>query len=154
MTEIKIGDKVANFSLPSDNGNVDLSSFEGKNLVIYFYPKDDTPGCTIEAKDFTCVIDDFSQLNTVIIGISRDSITKHKKFKDNHQLKHILLSDVDGEVCQKFGCWVEKSMFGKKYMGIARKTFLLDKERKIVKIWPNVNVKGHVEEVLSAVKKL
>ena len=119
MTILQIGDQVPNFSLPSDDDNIiDIQSFRGKNLVIYFYPKDDTPGCTIEAKDFTCALDEFNSLNTVIIGISRDSVQKHQKFKLKHELKHILLADVDGKICELFGCWVEKSMYGKKYMGI------------------------------------
>lgn len=153
MSELKIGDRLPSFSLPSDHGyNVNVEDLLGKNIVIYFYPKDDTPGCTLEAKDFTCSIDKFEKLNTVIIGISKDSIKKHEKFRNNHQLKHILLSDEDGEVCNKFGCWIEKSMYGKKYMGIARNTFLIDKSGIIKNIWRNVSVKGHVEEVLAKIE--
>lgn len=154
MKELQIGDLVPNFSLTSDQGEIlDIAKYKGKNIVIYFYPKDDTPGCTIEAKDFSCVIDEFNKLNTVVIGISRDSVKKHQKFRSNHDLKHILLADEDGEVCNKFGCWIEKSMYGKKYMGIARRTFLVSSEGVISKIWPDVKIKGHVDEVLAALKQ-
>ena len=153
MMELQTGDSVPNFILPSDkNEMVDISNFKGKNLVIYFYPKDDTPGCTIEAKDFSCAIDEFDKLNTVIIGISRDSVKKHQKFRSNHDLKHILLSDENAEVCQKFNCWVEKSMYGKKYMGIARRTYLVNTVGIIVKIWLDVIIKGHIEEVIMALR--
>ncbi len=153
MSKIFEGGAVPNFSLISDMGeNVDIKSLLGKNIVIYFYPKDDTPGCTLEAKDFSCVLDQFEKLNTVVIGISKDSVTKHQKFKQKYDLKHILLSDEEGKVCEMFGCWVEKSMYGKKYMGIARRTFLIDKNGNISKIWPDVKVTGHVDEVLLKIK--
>lgn len=149
----KIGDIVPNFTLTADDGQeISLSDFKEKKIVIYFYPKDDTPGCTIEAKDFSCLIEEFSKNNTIIIGISKDNIKKHQKFKEKHQLKHILLSDEDGRICEIFGCWIEKSMYGKKYMGIARRTFLLDNERKIIKIWPEVKIAGHAEEVLACTR--
>lgn len=149
----KIGDIIPNFTLPADNGDeISLSNFHNKKIVIYFYPKDDTPGCTIEAKDFSCLIEEFANHNTIIIGISKDNIKKHQKFKEKHDLKHILLSDEDGKICDIFGCWVEKSMYGKKYMGIARRTFLLDNERRIIKIWPEVKISGHAEEVLACVR--
>jgi len=151
--EIVVGDLVPDFTLSSDqNELINIGNFKGKNIVIYFYPKDDTPGCTVEAKDFSCSLDKFTDLNTVIIGISRDSVIKHDKFKAKYELKHILLSDVDGEVCEKFNCWVEKSMYGRKYMGFARKTFLVDTHGKIIKIWPNVKIPGHVEEVIDSIK--
>ena len=124
----------------------------GKNIVIYFYPKDDTPGCTIEAKDFSCAIEQFENLNTVVIGISRDPVKKHEKFKAKYELKHILLADVEGQVCNKFGCWVEKSMYGKKYMGVARRTFLVDTKGIIIKIWPDVKIAGHIEDVIKSIK--
>ena len=145
IKELAVGDHVPNFTLFDDQEQeVNLDDLKGQNIVIYFYPKDDTPGCTIEAKDFSCSLDKFTNLNTVILGISRDSTAKHEKFKSKYELKHILLSDAEGEVCEKFGCWVEKSMYGKKYMGIARKTFLVDSNGIIVKIWPNVKIPGHV----------
>ncbi len=151
--ELAVGDKVPNFTLPSDQDkNISISDFLGKNIVIYFYPKDDTPGCTIEAKDFSCAIEQFENLNTVVIGISRDPVKKHEKFKAKYELKHILLADVEGQVCNKFGCWVEKSMYGKKYMGVARRTFLVDTKGIIIKIWPDVKIAGHIEDVIKSIK--
>lgn len=153
--EISIGDVVSNFTLPSDQGdNIELKSLLGKNVVIYFYPKDDTPGCTIEAKDFSCKLDEFKNLNTIVLGISKDDLKRHEKFRSKYNLEHILLSDVDGKICEEFGCWVEKSMYGKKYMGIARKTFLIDKNGIIKKIWPAVKIEGHVDEVIAAIKAM
>jgi thioredoxin-dependent peroxiredoxin len=153
MNILQVGDKLPSFILPSDQGDdVDISNFSGKkNIVIYFYPKDNTTGCTIEAKDFTNQLDEFVERNTVVIGISRDSIKKHQKFRENHNLKHILLSDADCEVCSKFGCWVEKSMYGKKYMGIERTTFLVNSHGIITKIWSKVKIPGHVQEVISSI---
>ena len=151
--ELAIGDLVPEIILPSDSEeSINISDYKGKHVVIYFYPKDDTPGCTIEAKDFSCNLDKFTALNTIVIGISRDSVKKHQKFKDKYELKHILLSDETGEICEKFNCWVEKSMYGKKYMGIARTTFLIDTNGIISKIWPKVKIDGHVEEVLKAIE--
>lgn len=153
MQELSIGDKIPEFTLSSDGGeDISVSSLRGKNIVIYFYPKDDTPGCTIEAQDFSCAIEKFRDLNTVILGISKDPIKKHEKFRSKYDLKHILLSDVDGKVCEMFNCWIEKSMYGKKYMGIARKTFLIDIMGNIVKIWPNVKIPGHVDDVINSIK--
>lgn len=154
MTDIlKIGDIVPDFTLPSDDGQeITLSSYKGKNIIIYFYPKDDTPGCTIEAKDFSCLLEEFYKTNAIVIGISKDSVKKHQKFKEKHELKHVLLSDEDIRICELFGCWIEKSMYGKKYMGIARRTFLLDNNMKIIKIWPEVKIAGHAEEVLAALR--
>jgi peroxiredoxin Q/BCP len=155
MQELLVGDKIPDFTLPSDLGeDLAISSLRGKKIVIYFYPKDDTPGCTIEAKDFTCAINGFENLNTVVIGISKDSIKKHEKFRSKYELKHILLSDLDGKICEMFNCWIEKSMYGKKYMGVARKTFLIDTMGNIVKIWPNVKIPGHVEDVINSIKGL
>lgn len=155
MKELNIGDLVPDFKLLSDGrGEVDIQNLRGKNVVIYFYPKDDTPGCTIEAKDFSCKLDDFKKVNVEVLGISKDDLKRHEKFRNKYNLEHILLSDVTGEVCEKFGCWVEKSMYGKKYMGIARKTFLIDKNGLIKKIWPAVKINGHVDEVLQAINEL
>lgn len=152
---LEVGSVIADFTLPSDNGkDFSINDFKGRNIVIYFYPKDDTPGCTIEAKDFSCKLDEFEKLNTIIVGISKDPINKHEKFRSKYELKHLLLSDVDGKICEMFNCWVEKSMYGKKYMGIARKTFLIDTNGVIVKIWPNVKIPGHVDDVLSSIKGL
>ena len=125
----------------------------GKKTVIYFYPKDDTPGCTKEAINFSEKIDEFSNLNTQIFGVSRDSFEKHEKFKKKYDLKVNLISD-EGEITEYFGVWVEKSMYGKKYMGIERSTFVIDEQLKILKIWRKVKVSGHVEEVLDFVKNI
>lgn len=153
--ELAIGDLVPNFSLPSDqNGDINLEALRGKNVVIYFYPKDDTPGCTIEAKDFSCSIEEFKKLNTIVLGISKDDLKRHEKFRNKYNLEHVLLSDVSGEICELFSCWVEKSMYGKKYMGIARKTFLIDKNGVLQKIWPAVKIEGHVDEVLSSIREM
>lgn len=152
--ELAIGSNAPGFNLPTDSGeNLSLSEFfDKKNVVLYFYPKDDTPGCTMEAKDFRDKIDDFSSLNTVIIGVSKDSITCHSNFKAKYSLPFYLVSDENAEILKKYGVWVEKSMFGKKYMGIERTTFLIDKQGKVAKVWKNVKVSGHVDEVLEAVK--
>jgi len=125
----------------------------GKKTVIYFYPKDDTPGCTKEAINFSEKINEFSNLNTQIFGVSRDSFEKHEKFKKKYNLKVNLISD-EGEITEYFGVWVEKSMYGKKYMGIERSTFVIDEQLKILKIWRKVKVSGHVEEVLDFVKNI
>ncbi|WP_339045613.1 thioredoxin-dependent thiol peroxidase [Candidatus Mesenet endosymbiont of Agriotes lineatus] len=151
---LKIGDKAPEFELPADNGKIiSLGEFyDQRNLVLYFYPKDDTPGCTIEAKDFRDNIEVFSRLNTVVIGASKDSIRSHINFKTKYSLPFCLISDESTEVLQKYGVWVEKSMFGKKYMGIERATFLIDKLGAIKQIWRNVKVNGHVLEILKEIK--
>ena len=151
---LEIGQLAPDFSLPSDGEEITLSEFKGKNIVLYFYPKDDTPGCTIEAQDFTKRIAEFHKLGSVVFGLSKDSINSHCKFVEKYKLGFNLLSDVKGEVCEAYGVIAEKSMFGKKYLGIDRSTFLIDKLGKIVKIWRSVKVNGHVDEVLEAVKKL
>jgi len=142
-------------SLPRDGGEiVNLSDFSGKKVVLYFYPKDDTPGCTKEAIGFTDMIDDFAAADTVILGVSKDSVKKHDKFVAKHELKIALLSDEDGDVCERYGTWVEKSMYGKTYMGIERATFLIGVDGKIAQVWRKVRVPGHVEEVLEAARAL
>lgn len=154
MSEIKEGLKAPDFLLPDADGNkVSLKQFSGKKIVIYFYPKDMTSGCTKEACDFRDSFPEFEKINAVIIGISKDSVKSHTKFKEKYNLPFILLSDENGEVCQKYGVWKEKSMYGKKYMGIERTTFVLDENRKILKIFPKVKVDGHVDEVLKVVGK-
>lgn len=154
--KLRVGDKAPEFELPADNGQiVSLSQFLGQsNVVLYFYPKDDTLGCTIEAKDFRDNIEEFSKLSTIIIGASRDSIRSHINFKTKYSLPFCLVSDDSTEVLQRYGVWVEKSMFGKKYMGIERATFLIDKSGSIKQIWRNVKVNGHVLEVLKEIKIL
>ena len=142
-------------SLPRDGGEiVNLSDFSGKKVVLYFYPKDDTPGCTKEAIGFTDMIDDFAAADTVILGVSKDSVKKHDKFVAKHELKIALLSDEDGDVCERYGTWVEKSMYGKTYMGIERATYLIGVDGKIAQVWRKVRVPGHVEEVLEAARAL
>lgn len=128
--------------------------FVGKNIVLYFYPKDDTPGCTLEAKDFAVLLPEFIKLNTIVIGISKDNAASHKKFKDKHCLPFPLASDLDGKICEAYGVWVEKSMYGKKYMGIQRSTFIIDKKGVIKRIWRNVSVTDHAQEVLETIKNL
>jgi peroxiredoxin Q/BCP len=151
MSKLKIGDKAPEFLLEiSQDKKVSLGDLKGKYIVLYFYPKDDTPGCTLEAIDFNELLNEFNSLNTVVLGISRDDLKSHGKFKDKYNLKFNLGSDIDGQTCSKYSVWVEKSMFGKKYMGIARTTFLIDPNGKIEKIWPDVSVLGHAQEVLAS----
>ena len=149
-----INDKVEYFELDTDQGKFHSRDYTGKNLVIFFFPKADTTGCTKEAISFSNLINEFEDLNTVVIGISKDTVEKQIKFKSKYDLKCILGSDVEIKICSKFGVWVEKSMYGKKYMGIQRSTFLINTEGKIQHIWNKVKVPGHAEEVLEVVKKL
>jgi peroxiredoxin Q/BCP len=152
--KLEIGQIAPSFSLSSDEGSViELSELKGKNVVLYFYPKDDTPGCTIEAKDFTKKIKEFEKLDCIVLGVSKDSVKSHCKFIEKYDLAFNLLADENQEVCEKYDVIKEKSMFGKKYMGIVRSTFLIDKLGKISHIWRSVKVNGHVEEVLNALPK-
>jgi peroxiredoxin Q/BCP len=149
---IQIGDIAPDFTLQETNGDtVTLSALKGKNVVLYFYPKDDTPGCTVEAIDFSAKIADFDNKNTVVFGISKDDAKCHAKFVNKHSLRVALLADTTTEVCQKYGVWKEKSMMGKKYMGIERATFLVDSTGKIAKIWSKVSVEGHAADVLNSI---
>lgn len=151
----KIGKKVANFSLPSTGDkSLSLDDFKGTNLVIYFYPKDSTPGCTLEGQDFRDNINDFNKSNTAILGVSRDSIKMHENFKAKQEFPFDLLSDADEELCRQFDVIHEKNMYGRKVMGIVRSTFLIDGNGVLQKEWRKVRVKGHVEEVLEAAKAL
>ena len=146
---MKIGEKLNNVKLILEDGkNFSSDEFLGKKLIIYFYPKDDTPGCTKEAIEFSELIEEFKKNNTEIIGISKDSLEKHQKFISKHKLKVKLASDEDLEICKKFGVWVEKSMYGKKYMGIERSTFLFDQNLILIKEWKKVKVNNHAQEVL------
>ena len=149
-----INDKIESFELDTDQGKFYSKDHAGKNLVLFFFPKADTTGCTKEATSFSNLINEFEDLNTIVIGISKDTVEKQIKFKSKYDLKCILGSDVDIKICSKFGVWVEKSMYGKKYMGIQRSTFLINTEQKIQHIWNKVKVPGHAEEVLEIVKKL
>ncbi len=147
---MKIGQKLKDINfITNDNDNFAEKDLVGKKLIIYFYPKDDTPGCTKEAIDFSDHIDKFTEHDSNIFGVSKDTVEKHNKFISKYNLKINLISDVSLEICKKFNTWVEKSMYGKKYMGIERATFVFDKDLVLIKSWRNVKVKGHVDEVLN-----
>lgn len=153
MSELKVGDAAPDFKLPRDGGGeIALNDFKGQKLVVYFYPKDDTPGCTKEACGFKDALEDFNTLNTSVVGISKCSVSKHDKFKAKYDLNFPLASDEDGDACERYGVWVEKNMYGRKYMGIERATFLIDESGKIAQIWRKVKVKDHIEDVRSAVE--
>lgn len=155
MTILREGQTAPAFDMPTDGGeSISLTELKGKHVVLYFYPKDSTPGCTNEAIDFSGLIEEFSEANTIVIGVSRDSVKKHDNFKAKNNLKVILGADLDGAVTEAYGVWVEKSMYGRKYMGIQRATFLIDSQGVIQKIWPKVKVKGHAGEVLDAARAL
>ncbi len=150
---IKEGQKAPNFKLKDQNGNViSLDSFKGKNVVLYFYPKDNTSGCTKEACNFRDEFPKFNKLDAVILGVSPDSVESHKKFAEKYKLPFSLLSDEKKDLLEKYGVWQEKSMYGKKYMGVVRTTVVIDKEGKIKKIFPKVQVEGHNKEVMEALK--
>ncbi|MCX6168545.1 MAG: thioredoxin-dependent thiol peroxidase [Ignavibacteriales bacterium] len=150
---LQIGKKAPSFSLLDGSGkNVSLNDFKGKKVVLYFYPKDMTSGCTQEACDFRDALPNFQKIKTTVLGISIDSTASHKKFADKYELPFTLLSDEKKEVVEKYGVWKEKSMYGKKYMGIERTTFIIDEEGKIQNIFPKVKVAGHVDEVMNAIK--
>lgn len=152
---IAVGAKAPEFDLPTDTmGPVSLASFRGKSVVLYFYPKDDTAGCTKEALDFSAAQKSFERAGAVILGVSKDSVAKHARFRDKHGLSVLLGSDEAGTIIEKYGSWVEKSLYGRKYMGIDRSTFLIDKTGVIRGLWRKVRVPGHVEEVLEAAKAL
>ncbi len=152
---LKVGDKAPDFTLPTDGGgSISLKELKGKTVVLYFYPRDDTPGCTAEACAFRDSLPDFSKVEAEVVGISRDSVASHDKFKKKFKLPFPLASDEDGNVTEAYGVWVEKSMYGKKYMGIGRATFLIDGKGVILDIWRKVKVDGHTDEVLKAAKAL
>ncbi len=149
------GKKAPDFTAATDGGGkLKLSELRGKPVVLYFYPKDDTPGCTTEACGFRDAQPDFSRLKAQVIGVSKDSVARHDKFKAKYALPFPLVADEDGKICEKYGTWIEKSLYGRKYMGIDRATFLIDKTGTVAKVWRKVKVAGHVEEVLKALKAL
>ena len=155
MSKVSIGKKVPQFSLPATgNQTIKLSELKGKNIVIYFYPKDSTPGCTLEGQDFRDNIRKFSSRNTRILGVSRDSLSSHEKFKEKQKFNFDLISDEEEKLCALFDVIKEKNMYGKKFMGVERSTFLIDEKGVLRNEWRKVKVKGHVEEVLEAVKNL
>lgn len=151
----EIGQAAPDFTLPRDGGDaITLSDFRPRTVVLYFYPKDDTPGCTKEAIAFTNHMTAFEAAGAVVIGVSKDSVKKHDKFRDKHTLGVILASDAESDICERYGVWTEKSMYGKTYMGIERATFVIDGEGILREVWRKVKVPGHVETVLAAVKAL
>jgi thioredoxin-dependent peroxiredoxin len=145
------GATAPDFTLPRDGGtSLTLSSLRPGKVVLYFYPKDDTSGCTLEAQDFSARLAEFTAAGTTVIGISKDSVTSHDKFCKKHGLSVVLVSDAEGHTCEDYGVWKEKSMYGKTYMGIERTTVLIDGTGKVVRVWNKVSVKGHADEVLAA----
>lgn len=141
------------FELPDENGKLHkLSDYKGKNVLLYFYPKDDTTGCTTEACEFRDDYDEYEKAGVIILGVSPDSSKSHKKFKEKYDLPFVLLADEDHQVCEIYGVWGEKSMYGKKYYGVMRTTFLIDKEGKLVEIFEKVKPKGHSQQILSVLK--
>jgi peroxiredoxin Q/BCP len=152
---VDLGAKAPDFTLPTDgHGEITLSKLAGEKVVLYFYPKDDTSGCTAEACGFRDALPDYGKTGAVVIGISKDSVASHDKFKKKHGLPFILASDAKSDVCEKYGAWVEKSMYGRKYMGIDRSTFLIDRSGTVRGVWRKVRVPGHVAEVLMAAAAL
>lgn len=152
MSFLKEGEQAPDFKLPSTaSKTMSLRDFQGKKLVLYFYPKDDTPGCTIEAKDFSSKLKSFTAQNCKVIGVSKDTLQSHENFSNKFCLAFPLLSDTDNAMCEDYGVYVQKSMFGKKYMGIERTTFLIDEHGIIKKIWRNVSASGHADAVLKEV---
>ncbi|KMY53114.1 peroxiredoxin [Bacillus sp. FJAT-27231] len=151
---VKIGEAAPDFQLTANNGEkVGLSDYKGKNVVLYFYPKDMTPGCTTQACDFRDKHDQFSDLNTVILGVSTDPVARHEKFIDKYDLPFLLLADEDHKVCELYDVWKLKKNFGKEYMGIERSTFVINTEGKLAQEWRKVKVAGHVEEALQFIKE-
>lgn len=155
MTDITEGKAAPAFDLATDgDGRVTLAGLKGKSIILYFYPKADTPGCTTEGLDFSALADAFAAANAVVIGVSRDAVKKLDRFKAKHDLKVILGSDEDGVVCEAYGTWVMKQLYGREYMGVERATFLIDGAGLVRRVWRNVKVKGHAEQVLEAVQSL
>jgi len=151
---LETGITVPNFTIPTDTGSFSIADNAGKNVVVFFFPRADTSGCTKESVAFSALKDEFETANTVVIGISKDTAVKQGKFRAKHGLTVELGADDTTDVCEQFGVWVEKSMYGKRYMGIQRATFVIGADGKIAAVWPKVKVPGHAEEVLEAVRRL
>ena len=151
---LKINDKIPNFEILTDKGDFKVSNHLGKNIVVFFFPRADTSGCTAESIAFTNLQKNFEKLNCIVIGISKDNIKKQAKFREKYNLTCELGADFENNVCEQFGVWVEKSMYGKKYMGIQRTTFLSNEKGIITNVWEKVKVPGHADEVLKAVEKM
>jgi thioredoxin-dependent peroxiredoxin len=151
MTELVAGAPAPDFKLETPDGPVSLADFKGKTLVLYFYPKDDTAGCTKEAQDFTALASEFARAGVTVVGVSKDSVASHGKFAKKYDLAVKLGSDPAGETVERYGSWVEKSLYGRKYMGIDRSTFLI-KDGKIVRVWRKVRVPNHAQQVLDAAR--
>jgi peroxiredoxin Q/BCP len=152
---LKEGDRAPDFTVNTDGGGtIKLSELRGRPVVLYFYPKDDTPGCTKEACGFRDAMPDFQGIDAEILGVSKDSIATHDRFKAKYELPFRLAADESGEICEAYGTWIEKSMYGRQYMGIDRATFLVDRDGVVRRIWRKVKVPGHVDEVLAAAKAL
>lgn len=155
MSEPATGDMAPDFTLPGDGGStISLSALRGRPVVLFFYPKDDTSGCTAEAVDFTRLKSEFDAVGATLIGMSPDSVRKHDKFKAKHELSVALAADEDKTTLEAYGVWAEKSMYGRKYMGVDRSTFLIDRDGRIARVWRKVKVPGHAQEVLEATKGL
>jgi peroxiredoxin len=152
---VDVGDRAPDFTLPTDGGGtLSLSDLKGKKVVLYFYPKDSTPGCTQEALAFRDALNAFEKEGAVIVGVSKDSVKRHDNFKAKQDLNFALASDADGDVCERYGVWKKKKLYGREFMGIERSTFLIDERGKIQTVWRKVKVKGHADEVLEAVRAL
>ena len=151
---LKINDKIPNFEILTDKGDFKVSNHLGKNIVVFFFPRADTSGCTAESIAFTNLQKNFEKLNCIVIGISKDNIKKQAKFREKYNLTCELGADFENNVCEQFGVWVEKSMYGRKYMGIQRATFLINEKGIITNVWEKVKVPGHADEVLAAVEKM
>jgi peroxiredoxin Q/BCP len=147
------GDKSPVFKGMTADGPISLNDFKGEKFILYFYPKDDTPGCTLEACAFRDNLPKFKKLKTKVFGVSKDNLKSHAKFVDKYELPFTLISDEDGSICEAFGTWIEKSMYGRKYMGIDRATFLIDEKGIIQNLWRKVKVTGHIDEILEELKK-
>ncbi len=152
--QINPGDPAPAFDLPGDTGPISLTALKGKTVVLYFYPKDDTPGCTSEAQGFTSLADEFAAAGAVVVGVSKDSVARHGKFRAKYNLAPLLGSDADSDVVERYGAWVEKSLYGRQYMGIERCTFLIDAAGAVRRVWRKVKVAGHAAEVLAAARAL